>query len=130
MNEAAKPWLDFAQQDLLAAKALLEDEIYNLACFHAQQCVEKALNGLIAAHGRTPPRLHSISELLRLLPPEPFADIAEELTILDDYYIPVRYPDALPGSLPYGLPGQREALVAVELADVVIKRVMTQLRIS
>ena len=36
---------------------------------------------------------------------------------LDDYYIPTRYPDALPGRLPEGLPKKEdaeEALAALE----------------
>ena len=128
MHEAAKPWLDLAYQDLLAAKVLYEEGIYNLVCFHAQQCVEKSLKGLLVALGHPPPRLHSVSELLRLIPANLFSDLSQNLAIFDDYYIPVRYPDALPGSLPYGLPGEQEARVALELAEVVMKKVLDQLR--
>jgi len=38
------------------------------------------------------------------------------LTKLDDYYIPTRYPDALPGTLPEGLPEQSDAENAIGLA--------------
>jgi len=42
---------------------------------------------------------------------------------MDQYYIPTRYPDALPGSFPEGLPGKEDAEEAVLLAS----RVMLEL---
>jgi HEPN domain-containing protein len=44
-----------------------------------------------------------------------------------DYYIPTRYPDALPGTLPEGLPGQSEAKEAVALARTLLERVAAEL---
>jgi len=35
-------WIVFAQEDLKMAELALKEEIYNQACFHSQQCVEKA----------------------------------------------------------------------------------------
>ena len=46
--------------------------------------------------------------------------MAEEILLLDRYYIPTRYPDALPGSLEEGMPRQQEAQEAFEIAKKVL----------
>ncbi len=122
MNENMNRWLEFARIDLRTAELLFKEGIYSQACFHAHQSVEKYLKALIQRdHDEPPPRTHSLADLLvrlssadkEMLPP----DVAQ---ILDDYYIPTRYPDAIPGSLPEGLPGKKEAKEAVELAHAVL----------
>lgn len=42
------------------------------------------------------------------------------LAALDDYYIPTRYPDALPGMLPDGLPVREDAETALRLAETTL----------
>jgi len=118
MSEAERRWLYFAAEDLRAAVVTLREGIYSQTCFHAQQCVEKALKALLVRRtGHAPPRTHSIAELLHLLPAavrqEAPADLA---TILDTYYIVTRYPDAIVGPLPEALPGQEDAQLALDLA--------------
>lgn len=124
MNETADRWLIFAQDDLRAAEILLEKEVYNQSCFHAQQCVEKALKALLICHqGHMPPKIHVTVDLLSLLPLEWFTDMeVDSLGRLDDYYITTRYPDALPGDLPTGLPGKAEAEEAAILARAVLEK--------
>ena len=118
MSEVAERWLTFAREDVRMAELALEDGIYNQTCFHSQQCVEKTLKGALAYHqGETLPRTHSIADLIRLLPADWFGDLrADLLETMDDYYLPTRYPDALPGTLPEGLPGKAEAEEALDLA--------------
>ena len=113
-------WLRFAAEDLKVAKLAYLAEIYNQACFHAQQCVEKALKGLLDRQGTSPPRTHYLSDLLRLLSPNPFVEIAGDIRLLDRFYIPTRYPDALPGALPDGLPNQKDAEEALDVAQQVM----------
>lgn len=97
MSEAVDRWLIFAREDLRVAEVVLDE------------CVEKALKGALARQGRVPPRTHSITDLLGLFSPEWLADLRADLVGLDDFYIPTRYPDALPGVLPDALPGRAEA---------------------
>ena len=104
------------------AELALPGKIYNQVCFHSQQCVEKVLKALLSKLGRTVPRTHSITDLLENLPSGWFDDLHDDLTLLDDFYIPARYPDAIPGSLPEGLPGKADAEQNIALARIVTER--------
>lgn len=130
MNEMAKRWLAFAREDLQVAEAVMDEEIYNQVCFHSQQSVEKALKGVLESRGIKPPRTHSITDLLSLFPADWPADIRDELVGLDDFYIPTRYPDALPGSFPYGLPGVDEAQETLVLAQALLQQVMEMIALE
>lgn len=39
------PWFDYALDDFKATGALLNEKVYRLVCFHAQQFVEKVFKG-------------------------------------------------------------------------------------
>jgi len=123
MNEAIDRWLVFAREDLRMAELALADGIFNQACFHAQQCVEKAIKGWLGQQGRVPPRTHRMADLLPLLPPDLMGELNDALRLLDRFYIPTRYPDALPGMLPGGMPGQHDAEEALDLARRTLQRV-------
>ena len=45
-----------------------------------------------------------------------------EVVLAEGIYNPTRYPDALPGTLPEGLPGEIEAEEALSLARAVLNR--------
>jgi len=53
------------------------------------------------------------------------AAIAVELQLLDRFYIPTRYPDALPGILPEGLPDAQDAAQALDLARQTLELAQT-----
>jgi len=115
----ARRWLEFAKEDLRMAEFALEAQIYNQTCFHAQQCVEKCLKACLSALGELLPRTHLIVDLLNQLPEATraaLAELEEQLVKLDQFYIPTRYPDALPGSLPEGLPRRTHAEGALAVA--------------
>lgn len=111
-------WLFFADSDLTLAGKALEEHIYHLACFHAQQAAEKLLKACLAKHEARIPKTHSLDELYELVLPyySALQEHRSALETLGRYYIPTRYPDALPGSLPEGLPIERDAQEAI--ADV------------
>ena len=123
MNEEATRWLDFAQEDLRMAELAMGEGLWNQVCFHAQQCAEKAAKALIAARGLVPPRTHKLADLLFILGEEIFPWLADDLRSLDRFYIPTRYPDALPGSLPSGLPLEKDAQEALAVARKVIESI-------
>ena len=125
-------WLRFAAEDMQMAELALKAEIFNQTCFHAQQCVEKVLKAWLAHHGHVPPRVHQMSLLLKLCPqPLPFpATLETNVLALDRFYIPTRYPDALPGALPHGLPDKRDAEEAFTTANQVLTAVADLLKTS
>lgn len=104
-------WVYFAQSDLRLAYKALEEELYHLVCFHAQQAVEKFLKAQYAKLNKPIPKVHSLVELVHGLViqiPE-FEDFRDDCISLDRFYLPTRYPDALPGSLAEGLPLKQDA---------------------
>jgi HEPN domain-containing protein len=122
MKESER-WLLFAHQDLRMAELAMTEGLYNQVCFHSQQCAEKAIKGLLAQQGKVPPRTHRLADLLGLLEPDPFAEDRIEIQLLDRFYLPTRYPDALPGSLPEGLPDAGDAQEALTIAGKVLTQV-------
>jgi HEPN domain-containing protein len=122
MKESER-WLFFAHQDLRMAELAMTEGLYNQVCFHSQQCAEKAIKGLLAQQGKVPPRTHRLADLLGLLEPDPFAEDRIEIQLLDRFYLPTRYPDALPGSLPEGLPDAGDAQEALTIAGKVLTQV-------
>ncbi len=127
MSEAINRWLAFAREDLRMAELALAESIFNQVCFHAQQCVEKAIKGWLEQQGQAPPRTHRMADLLPLLPYDLMGELSDELRLLDRFYIPTRYPDALPGMLPGGMPRQRDAEEALGLARSALQRVIDDL---
>ncbi len=126
MREADR-WLGFARQDLRVAELALDDGLYNQVCFHSEQCVEKVLKAWLADNDRKIPRTHSMADLLTLIPADIVGKMAEEIILLDRFYIPTRYPDAAPGSLEDGLPDKDEAREALDLAKKVLENIGAKL---
>lgn len=120
MSEERDRWLHFAREDLRMAELAMQEAIYNQVCFHSQQAAEKALKGVLTIGGAAPPRTHRLVDILSQLDPAPFSEIAEDVQLLDRFYIPTRYPDALPGSLPDSMPIATDAEEALSIARRVI----------
>jgi HEPN domain-containing protein len=104
-----KRWLYFAREDLRMAELAMQDGLYNQVCFHAQQCVEKSLKGLLSLSLDFVPRAHRMADLLGLLQPNLLVDLRDKLLLIDQFFIPTHYPDAIPGTLPSGLPSELDA---------------------
>jgi HEPN domain-containing protein len=109
MPPDAQKWLDFAREDLQMAKLAMRDALFNQVCFHAQQAAEKTLKYLLVNAGILPPKTHKLGDLLGLSPVAVPDDLYRKLLLLDRFYIPTRYPDAVPGSLVSGMPDQADA---------------------
>lgn len=124
MRDERDTWLRFAKEDLRMAELAMKDELWNQVCFHSQQSIEKALKSLFAGRNEVPPRSHKLADLLAGLSDDMFAGIDGDIVLLDRFYIPTRYPDALPGSLAAGLPGRAEAQEAFNVASAVIGMVL------
>lgn len=118
-SDRAKEWIRFAENDLKSAKVLLKEAIFNQVCFHAQQCVEKLLKAFLVLREIQPPRTHRLVDLLELALAEnsEMEILRDRCLILDQYYLPSRYPDAIIGSKPTGLPSHDDAAEALSIAE-------------
>lgn len=67
------------------------------------------------------PRVHRLVELLILCQEQDvtFQELLTDCIVVDQYYVPTRYPNGIPGSLPDGLPGPDEAQEAILIAEIV-----------
>jgi HEPN domain-containing protein len=122
------PWFDYALDDFKAISVLLNEGVYRLVCFHAQQFVEKVLKGLLFQKGIDPPRTHDLGFLYqRLDQPNTFlrVDMAD-LEFLSGIYVEFRYPQDI-GFLPHGEPGKEDAEKALAIARAVFAQVASHL---
>ncbi len=107
MNAVAREWLAKAREDLLAVEKLSgDDDLTNIAAFHAQQCAEKSFKAVLEAYGHKVPRTHDLVRLNALVQ-GCFAIQCDEdvLGELSTVYLEARYPSDL-GLLPHGHPLQ------------------------
>jgi HEPN domain-containing protein len=123
----SQQWLGKASEDLVVARLVLQAEHIAHACFLSQRCIEKALKAYLIATVTEYPRTHGLVTLLNLcLPLEPaFKQFQDECAVVDQYYVPTRYPDGIPGGLPGGLPGEAEAKEAITAAENILQFVTT-----
>jgi HEPN domain-containing protein len=117
-------WLEQAGHDLEAAKKNLEVlEFYSDACFMAEQASQKALKAFLLFKGERYVLVHSVNELVRqaVLYDQDFENLAKSGSILDQYYIPTRYPDALASpAIPYKSFTRKQAEEAVKIAKKIL----------
>ena len=95
----ARRWLAQAEEDLEVVRVLLDAGKHAAACFHAHQAAEKAAKALLYARGDRFVAGHGV---LTLLGQAGLADPAllDAARVLDQFYIPTRYPNGLPGGTP------------------------------
>jgi HEPN domain-containing protein len=68
MTGVAREWLARASEDLATVEKLFDDEeLTNVAAFHAQQCIEKCFKAVIDAAGQPVPRIHDLVRLAALV---------------------------------------------------------------
>lgn len=75
---------------------------YHIACFLAQQIGGKALKAFLYAQGEEIVIGHSVERLCRAATrfDPAFDQLVARWSILDGYYIPTRYPNSVPDSIP------------------------------
>ena len=93
----ARSWLTKASNDLKNADHTLtlpdHECPFDTACFHAQQCAEKALKAFLTVHGVAFQKIHDLGELLRLCTMAPdLTRELDEIELLIPYAVEARYP--------------------------------------
>ncbi|MCS6925943.1 MAG: HEPN domain-containing protein [Candidatus Binatia bacterium] len=129
-RDAGQRWLRQATHDLAIARGHQERGDYADACFMAEQAAQKALKAFLIAQGQRSVPIHSVAQLAERC--ARFAsDFAAHITpgrILDQYYIPTRYPDALaPPAVPFESYTQEQGEQAVAAAEAIVALVSQQL---
>ena len=116
--KVAQAWFIQAREELSNTLFALEGERYALCCFLAQQTAEKALKALLIWIAGSKPRTHLLVELRDELRQHQAITVDDlpEITILDQYYVSTRYPDALAGGIPAFSFVKRQAKEAYEIA--------------
>ncbi|HID62194.1 MAG TPA: HEPN domain-containing protein [Anaerolineae bacterium] len=122
--EAAR-WFKQAQYDLEAARYNAEGQFYAIACFSAQQSAEKALKAFLFRQGERFVTGHSVTELCERCGEhlEVFVSLTSQVSKLDRFYIPTRYPNGLPGGVPAEVYDKQDAEGAIALATEVLELV-------
>jgi HEPN domain-containing protein len=131
-QDEAERWLIHARDEFQDANELRLRGRFYLALFHVQQAAEKALKAFLyrIAGSEEVFFTHSIYELIQWAKEAaPEFEKVEKAVRLDQYYIPTRYPNGLPGGVPsrfYTDP--EEAREAMELAKAVLEMVEGRLK--
>ena len=124
-NDVTSAWFQHARSDLQLARVALRarDVLPEGACFHAQQCAEKALKALLLQREIPFPRTHSIEVLLDLLKTDGIniPNGVDEAFALSEYAIQTRYPGE------WEPVTKKEARRAIEQAGLVLAWVETLL---
>ncbi len=112
-------WLQRAENDYKAALLLGSDEdsgVFDQACFHCQQAVEKLLKGLILYYGERLKRIHALKPLCESLEGLGVSIdgtlLEEDIKMLDGFYTGCRYPSDV-------APRYEEALEAIKIVEKV-----------
>jgi HEPN domain-containing protein len=126
MKQTTKDWFTAAEDDLIAAKTLAQNNrLTNLVAFHCQQCLEKCFKAMSEEMDKDSIKSH---DLIRL---QLYANIQLSdseinlLSIINEVYIDSRYPGDL-GLLPHGKPTLPEIETFIQLCDSLFNRLKDQ----
>ena len=127
MKQITKEWLTAAEDDLLSAKKLINEErLTNIVAFHCQQCLEKCFKAFIEEQNQNTIKSH---DLLRLSNIAGISYTEHETIILatiNEVYIDARYPGDM-GLMPHGKPTTAEAKFFIQFTETILNRVKKQI---
>lgn len=97
MKPLTREWVEKAEGDFQVATQIMrrrKQRVYDAACFHAQQTVEKYFKARLCESGVAFPKTHDLAALLTLLLPlEPlWYAFLPQVHLLADYAVDFRYP--------------------------------------
>ncbi|MFC1566373.1 HEPN domain-containing protein [bacterium] len=125
MIKQYEKWLLKASDDLQFAKLGLENSFYSQVCFLSQQCVEKSIKALIISEEKLYPKTHKIVDLFNQSKHAKnlLKNFKNKIKILDEFYIPTRYPDSIPGNYKDSLATEKDANEVFEIASQIYSTV-------
>ncbi len=128
MVNRAPDWFNQAVRDLTQAEDSQKAGRHEWACFAAQQSAEKAVKALHLHKGQEAWG-HVIAKLLHELPEAVTvpAELIEKGRVLDNFYIPSRYPNGHPAGAPFEHYGPLQSGEAIRYAREIIGFVRSQM---
>ncbi|OGX40690.1 MAG: hypothetical protein A3C53_00245 [Omnitrophica WOR_2 bacterium RIFCSPHIGHO2_02_FULL_68_15] len=128
-RETAARWFRQAEHDLQIATRLKEESPAD-ACYFAEQASQKALKAFLFARGSRHQPEHSVAALAQRCgeqDPE-FGPLVASGQLMDQFYIPTRYPDALADpAVPFESYSTEQAVGAIRLATEILDLVRRKL---
>jgi len=108
---------------------MMREKKFNNVCYFSHQAVEKVLKAFLEHNKIIPPPIHSLIDLLKQCGNinQGISTLLPKVRILNQFYIPTRYPVAPVGSTPKGMPDQSLAEKALEYAKEIVDFVKTQM---
>jgi HEPN domain-containing protein len=129
MNDDVQVWLQYAADNLQAARLLLENGLFNPCLQNAQQAAEKTLKACLLHLGQDVERTHAIGALARKAKLLCTLDIShEQCDLLDSIYIPSKYP--VYSVLPDFVPDADICRTCIDIADCLFQQTQNRVRLS
>jgi HEPN domain-containing protein len=122
----SEDWLAQATRDLDQARSSQSEGRHEWACFAAHQAAEKAVKALHLALGQEAWG-HVVARLLKELPFEAPNDLVEKARVLDNFYVPTRYPNGHPAGAPFEHYGSIQSKEAIAYAGEVLEFARVQM---
>ena len=128
MKKETKNWLTYSEENLEAAKILIESELYNPCLQNIQQAIEKAIKSLFIEKSIPFKKTHNIMELKTILENHNiFIELTDdECDFLDSIYLPSKYP--IGSVLPYFYPDIKICKSSITLGEKVLKEIKLLLK--
>jgi len=126
LPDRSKDWLAQAERDLEQARSCKSEGRHEWACFAGHQCAEKAVKALHLALGQEAWG-HIVARLLIELPSRPPEDLVEKAKVLDNFYVPTRYPNGHPEGAPFEHYGCLQSGEALKYAGEILEFVRAEM---
>ena len=122
MADRSQDWLNQALRDLDLAKSSQKSGHDEWACFASHQAAEKAIKAL-HLYNKQEAWGHVVAQLLRDLPQSVAVpkELIEKGRVLDNFYIPTRYPNGHPEGAPFEHYGPLQSNEAIQYASEIIE---------
>ncbi len=120
---AHEKWIVIAQEDVLAAAALLKLELFSSAVYHCQQAAEKSLKAYLAFKLCPITKTHDLIKLLELCMTfdQEFRKKFEAADYLNPFATRFRYPTE------FDIPTKHDTILAIKHANSIIKFVVKKI---
>jgi HEPN domain-containing protein len=111
-----------AKRDLEHAAKDVSDGYYEHACFECQQAAEKAVKAVYMRY-HADAWGHRVAKLLQELDldPPPSPALIDDAKLLDQFYVPTRYPNGFESGAPMEFFTREQAADAVRRAENIIR---------